>query len=83
VYADEPTWRILSLPVRILLRHPAGQQLPPYLTRHRHRRGRAGDDLGRGGAVSALPFQLPHGDIAALGFRFGAMAYTPDLVGCA
>ena len=35
---------------------------------------------GAGGTVSALPFQLPHGDIAALGFRFGAMAYTPDLV---
>ena len=26
-----------------------------------------------------LPFRLHHGEIDALGFRFGAVAYTPDL----
>jgi phosphoribosyl 1,2-cyclic phosphate phosphodiesterase len=35
---------------------------------------------GNGGDVTALPILLDHGDITALGFRFGAMAYTPDLV---
>ena len=27
-----------------------------------------------------MPFRLDHGDIDALGFRFGATAYTPDVV---
>ena len=26
-----------------------------------------------------MPFDLDHGDIGALGFRFGALAYTPDV----
>ena len=26
-----------------------------------------------------MPFDLDHGDISALGFRFGALAYTPDV----
>ena len=26
-----------------------------------------------------MPFELDHGDISALGFRFGDLAYTPDL----
>ncbi len=26
-----------------------------------------------------LPFDLEHGDITALGFRIGGLAYTPDL----
>ena len=34
---------------------------------------------GPGGAIEATPFDLDHGEIAALGFRFGALAYTPDV----
>jgi len=34
-----------------------------------------------GGAVTAMPILQDHGDITSLGFRFGAMAYSPDLVG--
>ena len=26
-----------------------------------------------------MPFDLDHGDIGALGFRFGGLAYTPDV----
>ena len=26
-----------------------------------------------------MPFDVEHGDIRALGFRFGGLAYTPDL----
>src|SRR5260370_37440408 len=35
---------------------------------------------GAGGAVTAVPLLHDHGDITSLGFRFGAMAYSPDLV---
>ena len=34
---------------------------------------------GPGGAIEATPFLCNHGDIDALGFRFGACAYTPDV----
>ncbi|MBE8220506.1 MAG: MBL fold metallo-hydrolase [Alphaproteobacteria bacterium] len=36
---------------------------------------------GAGGAIEALPFRVHHGDIEALGFRIGNIAYTPDLNG--
>jgi phosphoribosyl 1,2-cyclic phosphate phosphodiesterase len=34
---------------------------------------------GPGGTIAATPFNLDHGEIIALGFRFGALAYTPDV----
>lgn len=34
---------------------------------------------GPGGPIEALPFRLEHGEIDALGFRFGDIAYSPDL----
>jgi len=36
---------------------------------------------GAGGAITALPFKVDHGNIDALGFRIGNAAYTPDLNG--
>ena len=41
--------------------------------------GRAVAVQGPGGAIEAMPFRLEHGDIDALGFRIGGMAYTPDV----
>ena len=34
---------------------------------------------GRGGPIEATPFDLDHGEINALGFRIGDLAYTPDV----
>jgi phosphoribosyl 1,2-cyclic phosphate phosphodiesterase len=48
------------------------------------RRIQAGEPIvveGAGGPIEAIPFDLEHGDIQALGFRFGGLAYTPDLNG--
>ena len=36
---------------------------------------------GEGGSIAALPFEVNHGAIDALGFRIGGMAYTPDIDG--
>jgi phosphoribosyl 1,2-cyclic phosphate phosphodiesterase len=36
---------------------------------------------GRGGAIEAVPIPLEHGDVASLGFRFGNVAYSPDVGG--
>jgi phosphoribosyl 1,2-cyclic phosphate phosphodiesterase len=43
---------------------------------------KAGEPLtidGKGGPIEALPFLMDHGDIQALGFRFGNVAYSSDL----
>jgi phosphoribosyl 1,2-cyclic phosphate phosphodiesterase len=36
---------------------------------------------GAGGEITGTPFYVQHGNIDALGFRIGNMAYTPDLNG--
>ena len=60
---------------------PAGSTYPPIL---------AGHDLvppnpvvieGEGGQVEAIPIPQDHGDIPSLGFRFGDVAYSPDISG--
>jgi phosphoribosyl 1,2-cyclic phosphate phosphodiesterase len=34
---------------------------------------------GAGGRIEATPFDLNHGEISALGFRIGKLAYSPDV----
>ena len=58
---------------------PPGSQYPPLLDPYELVPGRPCAIEGPGGSVEALPFRLEHGDIDALGFRFGDVAYTPDL----
>jgi phosphoribosyl 1,2-cyclic phosphate phosphodiesterase len=60
---------------------PPGSSYPPLLDEARivHREPIRVD--GPGGAIEALPFRLNHGEIDALGLRFGGIAYTPDLNG--
>ena len=36
---------------------------------------------GPGGAVDIIPFELEHGPIMSTGFRFGPIAYSPDVNG--
>jgi phosphoribosyl 1,2-cyclic phosphate phosphodiesterase len=80
VYADEATWRTLSLRFAYCFVTPPGSGYPAILNRH------ALADLvpvtiaGAGGDITALPFMQDHGDINAFGFRFGGMAYSPDLI---
>jgi phosphoribosyl 1,2-cyclic phosphate phosphodiesterase len=58
---------------------PPGSQYPPLLNEHRLVPGHSVTLDGAGGPIEAMPFRLEHGDIDALGFRFGGMAYTPDV----
>jgi phosphoribosyl 1,2-cyclic phosphate phosphodiesterase len=80
VFADEPTWRTLSLRFGYCFVTPPGSNYPAILRRHPLTDRVPVTIAGAGGDITALPFLLDHGDIGALGFRFGAMAYTPDLV---
>jgi phosphoribosyl 1,2-cyclic phosphate phosphodiesterase len=58
---------------------PAGSEYPPILNMHELKAGHPLTIDGKGGPVTALPFALVHGDIQALGFRFGDLAYSADL----
>ena len=78
-YMDAPTSRVLTHKFDYIFATPPGSYYPPLLTEHRLHMGRAVTIDGPGGAIEATPFRLDHGDMDALGFRIGDMAYTPDL----
>jgi phosphoribosyl 1,2-cyclic phosphate phosphodiesterase len=80
VYADEPTWRVLSHRFGYCFVTPPGSSYPPFLNRHAIVAGDPVTVAGAGGAITAMPLLQDHGDITSLGFRFGAMAYSADLV---
>jgi phosphoribosyl 1,2-cyclic phosphate phosphodiesterase len=80
-YLDEPTSRALHARFGYCFMTPPGSEYPPILTEHRIVPGRPVVISGAGGAIEALPLLLDHGDIPCLGFRFGNIAYTADLVG--
>jgi phosphoribosyl 1,2-cyclic phosphate phosphodiesterase len=58
---------------------PPGSDYPPILTERRLVAGETAAIGGAGGNVSALPFEVAHGRERALGFRFGDVAYSPDV----
>jgi phosphoribosyl 1,2-cyclic phosphate phosphodiesterase len=79
MHMDEPTALIVRNAFSYVFQAPAGSSYPPIATDARLAAGRTFRIEGRGGAVEGTPFDLDHGDINALGFRFGALAYTPDV----
>jgi phosphoribosyl 1,2-cyclic phosphate phosphodiesterase len=79
IHMDEPTSVNVRAKFRYVFETPPGSSYPPLLTEHRLKPGAPVKIAGPGGAIDALPFRLEHGEIDALGFRIGAMAYTPDL----
>ena len=79
IHMDEATSRVVRQAFGYIFEAPPGSLYPPLLKEERLTSGRAARIEGPGGLIEALPFRLDHGDISALGFRFGALAYTPDL----
>ena len=79
VYADDPTSRMLMTRFSYCFVRPAGSEYPPILNMHELKAGRPLTIEGKGGPITALPFCQDHGDIQALGFRFGDVAYSADL----
>ena len=79
MHMDAPTSAVVRHNFRYIFETPEGSQYPPLL---RESRLTAGDPVtidGPGGPLTATPFRLNHGEIDALGFRFGDIAYTPDV----
>jgi len=79
LYMDEPTSLIVRGAFPYIFETPDGSSYPPIATEVRLSAGRACAIGGKGGAIEAIPFDLNHGEINALGFRFGSLAYTPDV----
>jgi phosphoribosyl 1,2-cyclic phosphate phosphodiesterase len=80
VHADERTAQTLRLRFGYIFETPAGSAYPPILDMHRLSAGRMLSIEGPGGAIEALPFSVEHGPgYEALGFRFGGLAYLPDV----
>ncbi|MGD1016123.1 MAG: MBL fold metallo-hydrolase [Roseiarcus sp.] len=81
LYANETTSKALHKKFSYVFETPPGSSYPPMVNEKRLIAGEPCVIEGQGGAIEATPFDLEHGDIAALGFRVGALAYTPDLNG--
>ncbi len=81
VWADASTLDLLKHRFAYCFQSPAGSDYPPTLLPHVIDVGTPFETNGAGGTISAIPFLLHHGNIEALGFRIGSVAYTPDLNG--
>lgn len=81
VHMDETTSGIMRRRFSYIFETPPGSSYPPIVDEKRLRAGETCVIEGEGGRIETTPFNLEHGDIAALGFRFGSLAYTPDLNG--
>lgn len=79
IYADDQTLRVLRSRFGYCFESPPGSEYPPILEAHRLEPEKMLKIDGTGGVVGVLPIPLVHGNIDALGFRFGTVAYTPDV----
>jgi phosphoribosyl 1,2-cyclic phosphate phosphodiesterase len=79
VYCDETTGKLLRQRFDYCFETPAGSEYPAVLNAHEIRAGEAVKIRGPGGVIEALPFRQRHGQGHTLGFRFGDIAYSPDV----
>ena len=79
MHMDEATTAVVRQAFGYIFETPPGSLYPPLLDANMIRTGEAIVVEGPGGAIEALPFKVHHGEIDALGYRFGDVAYTPDL----
>ena len=81
IWAEETTANLLVSRFGYCFVSAPGSEYPPILRLNRITAGEKLEISGKGGPIAALPFILEHGNIKALGFRFGDVAYTPDVNG--
>ena len=79
IHMDEATSSVVRRAFGYIFDTPEGSQYPPLLHDRRIRAGKACHIEGAGGVLEAMPLRLDHGEIESLGFRFGNVAYTPDV----
>jgi phosphoribosyl 1,2-cyclic phosphate phosphodiesterase len=79
IHMDATTAREMRAKFAYIFETPTGSSYPPIGREHRLSAGVTLEVAGPGGVIGLTPFDLEHGDINALGFRIGGLAYTPDL----
>ena len=79
IHMDAQTSQVVTGAFGYIFRTLPESLYPALLDENRLEAGVPVAVAGPGGEIAALPFRLRHGEIDALGFRFGAVAYTPDL----
>lgn len=82
VHADENTFQRVMQKFGYCFVQPSGSDYPPILNAHIIPEPfSAFNIVGEGGALSVTPFGMKHGRVRSLGFRFGPVAYSPDVDG--
>jgi phosphoribosyl 1,2-cyclic phosphate phosphodiesterase len=82
VYLDAPTRKGLLERFRYCFEQPPGSLYVPILeARDMPQPGALFSIDGAGGPVPVLCFEQAHGETISLGFRFGGLAYSSDVVG--
>jgi phosphoribosyl 1,2-cyclic phosphate phosphodiesterase len=79
VWADAATASMLKTRFAYCVTQAPGSDYPPILDLKAIHPQRELEANGKGGIISGLPFEVQHGNIKALGFRVGNLAYTPDV----
>ena len=79
VYMDSRTSAVMHGRFGYCFATPPGSDYPPILEERRIDEDAAVAVEGEGGPVSAMPIPVEHGRSHALGFRFGDLAYVPDV----
>ncbi len=78
-YFNESTAKDIALRFSYCFISPPGSDYPPILDRQSIEAGESRTVEGKGGALTLTAFLLQHGNIPALGYRIGDVAYTPDV----
>jgi phosphoribosyl 1,2-cyclic phosphate phosphodiesterase len=81
VWADVPTRQSLAERFRYCFDELPGSSYPPILRANTIEPTKTVRIEGPTGAIEAVPVPQEHGDIGSLGFRFGNLAYSPDISG--
>ena len=79
VYHDAVTGRDLKERFAYCFETQPGSDYPPILDAHDITAGEQVAIGGAGGIIQAMPFRQIHGATETLGFRFGGIAYSPDM----
>lgn len=79
VYADKATVQLLRQRFDYCFETPMGSDYPAILLGHEIAPGAIAHFEGLGGVIEALAFRQIHGRGETLGFRFGGLAYSPDV----
>jgi phosphoribosyl 1,2-cyclic phosphate phosphodiesterase len=81
IWADAATRRTLETRFEYCFRQKPGSSYPAILQAHDITPPEPVRIDGPGGIVEAVPVLHDHGEISALGFRFGNVLYSPDICG--